>query len=329
MYKDARVLVAGGTGLIGTHLVRELVTRGAKVRSSFHSKQPVVLSQLVDHIAADFTNPDDCRKAVEGIDYVFLAAANTSGAAVMAGNPVAHITENVLINSQILEAAAMAGVKRFLVISSSSVYPPGDYAVKEEEAFDGDPHESYFGVGWMKRYLEKLAAFYYKRYGMGVAIVRPSNTYGPHDKFDPERSHVLPALIRRAVEGENPFQVWGDGRAVRDFIYVEDLARASVAALEKCADARPINVAGGRTVTIRDCVDLVLKLAGRQSTKVQYDPAKPSTIPFRSLSLERCRSILGPVAPTSLEEGLSRTIAWYRETSVTPRENGQCARRGR
>lgn len=308
------VLVAGGTGLIGSHVLRELLHRGGDhLRSTQYQKPPVVVDDRITYVRADLTSREDCIAAVRGVDRLFVCAANTSGAAVMANNPVAHITTNLLINAQLFEAAANAGVRDLLFISSSSVYPPGPQKVKESEAFDGDPHETYFGVGWMKRYTEKLAAFYHQRYGMRVAIVRPSNTYGPHDKFDPERSHVLPALIRRAVAGEDPFTVWGDGSAVRDFIYVEDLARALVDVMDATDGLLTINIGSGRTVTIRECVELILRLTGRQSARVVYDTSKPTTIPARDLDLGRSRDLLGTTARVDFTEGLRRTIAWFTE----------------
>ena len=314
MFESSKVLVAGATGLIGSYVARALIERGAVVRGTYRSSQPFFHHPKMSYMQADLTNRSDCAAAVDGMDYVFLCAANTSGAAVMVNNPLAHITENILINAQMLEAAALGGVKRFLYISSTTVYPPGPQAVQEDEGFIGDPHDAYFGVGWMKRYGEKLAEFYHRKFDMDIAIVRPSNAYGPYDEFDPERSHVLPALIRRAVEKEDPFVVWGDGSAQRDFIYIDDLAVALLEALERCSDCVPINVGSGRLVSIRDAVTLILKAADHAGAEVVFDASKPETIKTRRLDLTRCKSVLGEVAPTSLEEGLSETIDWYRST---------------
>jgi GDP-L-fucose synthase len=317
-YQDKRVLVAGATGLIGANLVEALLRRGTHIRGTIHNKPPVIQDPRIQYIRTDLTKREDCAAAVENVDYVFLCAANTSGARVMVENPVAHITENLLINSQMLEAACLAKVKRVLFISSTTTYPAVEYPVREDEAFTGDPHESYLGVGWMKRYIEKLALFYHKRYGLAVALVRPTNVYGPCDKFDFERSHVLPALIRRAVEKQDPFEVWGDGMAVRDFIYITDVVDALLAVLEKHANCDPINLGSGQPVTIRQCVETILRLTGHTKARVIYDFSKPSTIPARLVDLTKARTVLEFQPKVSFEEGLRRTIGWYRQ-SMTPR----------
>lgn len=309
-YEDRRVVVTGSTGLVGANLVEALLNRGAKVRGVIHDRPPVIDDPRVDYVSADLRVADDCSRALAGTEFVFHCAANTSGARVMAENPIAHITANLLLNSQTLEAAWREEVKRFLFISSSTVYPPVTHPVTEDEAFEGDPHDAYFGVGWMKRYIEKLSMFYVNRYGRSIAIVRPTNIFGPLDKFDPETSHVLPALIRRALEGEDPFTVWGDGTAVREFIYVSDAVEALLLTLELAADGRPVNIGAKRSVTIRESVDSILKLIGR-SPKVVYDASQPSTIPARFVDWSRARDVLGWEPKVEFEEGLRRTIDWY------------------
>lgn len=313
-YNGKRVLVAGATGLIGANLVKEMLRRGADVKATIHKREPVINDPRIQYLRCNLTRKEDCASAVEGVEYVFLCAANTSGAQVIATNPLAHITENLIINAQMLEAACLAKVERLLFISSSTVYPPTERPVKEEQAFEGDPHESYFGSAWMKRYIEKLAQFYSKRYGLKVIVVRPTNVYGPYDKFELETSHVLPALIRRALEKQNPFQVWGDGTAVRDFIYVADLVDVMLEALERCGNCDPINIGSGQLVTIRESVEIILKLAGHTGAEVIYDASKPSTIPIRLADLTKAKLLMGFQPKVSLEDGLRETIEWYRET---------------
>ncbi len=314
-YQNKSVLVAGGTGLMGTHLVQALLDRGAQVRATLHQKPAIIQDDRIHYIQCDLTRQEDCQRVVEGIDYVFLCAANTSGAAVMAHNPIAHITPNLLLNSQMLEAACLAKVERLLFVSSTTVYPAVQYPVKEDEAFVGDPHPSYMGVGWMKRYIEKLCQFYAERYGMKIAIVRPTNAYGPFDKFDFETAHVLPALIRRALEKQDPFEVWGDGSAVRDFIYITDLVDALMAAMEHCADCQPMNVGSGQPVSIREAVEVTLKLTGHSDAKTIFDASKPTTIPIRLVDLSLAKNRINFAPQVSFEEGMRRTIDWYRQTT--------------
>lgn len=313
-YKDKKVLVAGGTGLIGTHLIQELLNRGALVRATLHKKPALIQDERIEYIQCDLTQRDDCYEVVRGMNHVFLCAANTSGAAVMTNNPVVHVTTNLLLNSQMFEAACLSKVDHLLFVSSTTIYPPADYPVKEAEAFTGDPYPSYLGVGWMKRYIEKLAQFYYQRYGFKVALVRPTNVYGPYDKFDFETSHVLPALIRRALEKQNPFEVWGDGSTVRDFVYATDLVTGILAAMEHCATCDPVNIGSGQPVTIQESVELILKLTGH-TVLPTYDPSKPTTIPIRLVDLTKAQKLLNYKPKVDFETGLKQTINWYRQVT--------------
>ena len=311
-YQGRSVLVTGAAGLLGSHLVAELLKRDARVTATVHRKPPVVQSDRVRYVTCDLTRPEDCRSVVQGVDYVFLCAANSTGAAVTNANPAVHVTPNLLINAHVLEAASEAKVNGLLYVSSTTVYPPVAYAVREDEGFSGEPYDLYFGVGWMKRYTEKLAEFFHRRYGLPVALVRPTAVYGPYDKFDHATSHVLPALIRRALEGEDPFVVWGDGTAVRDFVYATDVTRGLLAALGRAADCQPINLGSGQAATVRECVELILKLTGWKGSKVVYDPSKPNAIPYRQVDITRARERLGYRPQVSLEEGLRCTIDWYK-----------------
>lgn len=236
MYKDARVLVAGGSGFIGTNLIRRLISKGCKIRATLHKRPEVIQDDAVEYIHADLTRLEDCQRVVQGMDYVFMCSANTSGAAVMARNPLVHVTPNVVMNAQMMEAAYKAGIKKFVFISSSAAYPPtGDRPVREDEMFGGDPYDVYYSVGWMKRYGEILCKIYAQKIKnpMPTLVIRPSNVYGPYDKFDFNTSHVTTALIRKVVERQNPVEVWGSGNDIRDLIYIDDFIDGLFLAFEK------------------------------------------------------------------------------------------------
>ena len=199
VFRNSKVLVAGGTGFVGVNLIRRLLELGADVRATVHNKPAVVQDERVEYVNTDLTRSEDCLRAVEGAEYVFMCAANTSGAAVMDKTPLAHVTPNVVMNTLILDAAYRARVRKFLFISSNTVYPAVDHPVAEDEMVPGDLFEKYFCVGWMKQFTEILCRMYAEkiRSPMQTVVVRPANIYGPDDDFEWETSHVLPALIRK------------------------------------------------------------------------------------------------------------------------------------
>lgn len=316
MFKEAKVLVAGGAGFIGANLIKRLLDGGASVRATVHRKDPVILDDRIEYVKCELTSMDDCKKVADGMDYVFLCAASTSGAAVIASTPLVHVTPNIVMNSQMLEAAYFARVKKFIWLSSNAAYPPsGDRPVKENEMFDGEPYEIYFPVAWMKRYTEILCRMYSEKLKnpMTTVVLRPSNVYGPYDDYDFETSHVMAALIRRVVERHDPFEVWGTGDDVRDWIYVDDFIDAMMLAAEKVDSFYPINIGLGTGYSIKQALAMMLEIDGYTDANVVYNSSKPSMIPIRLLDTSLAQKVLGFKANTGLREGISRTIGWYRK----------------
>jgi GDP-L-fucose synthase len=229
-----------------------------------------------------------------------------------------HITPNVLINTLMLEAAHRAKVAKFCFISSGAAYPPtADRPVREAEMFDGDPHDVYFAAGWMKRYAEILCRTYAEKIAqpMPTVVVRPSNVYGPYDKFDFNVSHVTAALIRRVIERQTPLEVWGTGADIRDLIFVDDFIEGLLAAFATPQPHLAINICSGTGHSVRQILQKILIADGYEDADVRYDPTRPSTIPVRLMDNAAARRLLGFEAKTSLEEGLRRTIQWYRKTT--------------
>jgi len=320
MLKNARVLVTGGAGFIGSNLVLRLVEAGAKVRATTHSHEPVVVNPSVEYFKGDLTHMEDCKSAVAGVDYVFHCAASTSGAAVMKKSPLAHITPNLVMTSQLMEAAYMAKVKKFVYLSSSAAYPPtGDRPVQESEMFEGDPYDIYFGVGWMKRTAEWLGIFYSQKLKdpMPVTIVRPSNIFGPRDKFSPETSHVTAALIRRIVQRENPFVVWGTGNDIRDLLYVEDFLDGLLLAFHDSSPYLAVNIAAGSGNSVKEVIQILLDLDSFHEADVQFDTTKPQMIPVRLIDNSLAINKLGFKPRFTLREGLNKTVNWYRENQFS------------
>lgn len=310
-YQGKRVLVTGGTGFVGTHIVAELLKQDAKIRVPIHKRPFIIQDKRIETVSADLTIQEDCLRVLEGIDYVFHAAGAVAASGVTISNSMQAITTNLVLTAQMLQAAWSKGTERFLLFSSSTGYPVTDCPIKEEEMWSGPTHPVYFGYGWMRRYLERLGEFVASKSKVKVALVRPTAIYGSWDNFEPATSHVIPALIRKAVEKQDPYVVWGSGEEVRDFLHVTDLARGCLLMLEKYATCDPVNIGYGRGVTIREIVKLILKFTNHDNAKVEFDCTKPTTIPFRLVDTSKAREVLGFTPQLSFEEGLKDTVEWY------------------
>jgi GDP-L-fucose synthase len=315
MLKNSTCFVAGGrTGFIGSNITKALLKEGAQVfaMSKSSSKKSFFDLKTPDLIQFAGDMSESIRLDGLGVDYVFNCAAHTSGAHEMVNNPVAQITENLFMNSRLLDTAAKNKVKKFIFISSSAIYPDSEVPLTEDMGFVDEPPPTYFGPAWMKRYIEKLAEFYYKQYGMKVVIIRPSNVYGPMCSFDLERSHVLPALIRKFVEKQNPLEVWGSPDVVRDFIYIDDFVEGVLKAFNKSDGFDVYNIASGHQYTIGEAVDIIAQLTDYKG-KIAYNSSKPMTIKQRKIDMSKALVKLNFKAKTLFMEGLKRTIEWYRD----------------
>ena len=317
-YHNKRVLVTGGAGFVGTHFVEELLRRGAKVHVPIHVRPLIVKDSRIETIPADLTKLEDCRAACRGVQYVFHCAGAVSAAAVTASNPMSAITTNLILTAQMLQGAWMENVERFLVFSSSTGYPAADHPITEEEMWTGPTYPAYFGYGWMRRYLERISEFVASKSQMKIALARPTAVYGRWDNFDPIASHVIPALIRRAVEKQNPYVVWGTGDEVRDFLHITDLVRGCLLLLEKHATCDPVNLGYGKAVTVKQIVQIILKAVGHEGVELKFDTTKPSTIPFRMVDSSKARRLFNFVPQVTLEDGLADTVNWYKETLCSP-----------
>ena len=314
MFKGLTVLVAGASGLIGSNLAARLLAEGAKVRATVHRREPVLQDRRIEYLRCDLTQQEDCRRAVAGMQHVYLCAAVTSGAAAINATPMIHVTPNVVMNTLMLEAAYEAGVEKFLWLGSTVAYPVSREPMREEQLLEGEPYEKYFYAGWTKRFTEILCRMYGEKLAkkMTTLVLRPTNVYGPQDDFDFATSHVIPALIRKSVERWNPFEVWGDGSEVRDVLYVDDMVEAMVGAMARLSSYTAVNIGLGKGYSVREILSSILELDGFAGAQVRYDASKPTTIPFRLVDTRKAQSLLGFRAKTDLREGLARTIAWYR-----------------
>ena len=314
-FRHKKILVTGAAGFVGKHLIERLAVAEAIILATYHTSEPIFKHPAVTYLKADLTRQDDCLKAVAGADLVFHCAASTSGAAVITSSPLTHVTPNIVMNALMLNAAYDARVKKFLWLGSSTAYPSNeDHPLHENEIMNGEPFEKYFCVGWMKRYTEVLCRTYGEKLSpaMTTIVLRPTNIYGPGDKFDPSRSHVLPALVRKVVDGQDPLEVWGTGNDERDLIYISDMIDAMMSAMEKVDHYDTFNIGSGESHSVKDILDLILKAYNSPRPRIVFDPTKPSTIPRRCVDVSKAEKILGFKTKVSLQEGIRRTIDGYR-----------------
>ena len=308
-YKDKLCLVTGPSGFVGTHVVQALLAAGARVRAPVHERPMIVQDGRIECVQADLMDKKQCCRVMEGVQVVFHCAGAVSAAGVTINNPMSAITDNLVLTANALEAALATGVERILIFGSSTGYPVSDHPIREEEMWSGPTHPSYFGYGWMRRYLERMAEFVHQR-GVKVALVRPTAIYGRYDNFGPATSHVIPALIRKAVSRMDPFEVWGTGDEIRDFLHVEDLIRGCLLAVAHVSAWDPVNIGYGKVITVREIVDIILQSVGHKGT-VFFDASKPTTIPVRMVDTTKAKEWLGFEPTITLEEGLRDTIAWF------------------
>jgi GDP-L-fucose synthase len=303
--RNRRITVTGGTGFLGTHVVGRLRDRGASVFVARHADYDLVEGDAVRRLY------EDSRPQI-----VIHLAALVGGIGANRSNPARFFYDNLMMGAQLLEQGRHASLDKFVAIGTVCAYPKHTpVPFREEDLFNGYPEETNAPYGLAKRMLLVQAQAYRQQYGMRSIYLLPVNVYGPGDSFDPTRSHVIPALIRKccdAVErGAGVIDVWGTGAASREFLYVEDCAEAIVLATERYDKPEPINIGCGREIPIRDLVGTIAALTGFQGA-IRWDASKPDGQPRRWLDVSRAERELGFRAHVDLEEGLRRTIAWYR-----------------
>jgi GDP-L-fucose synthase len=313
VYNGRRVLVTGGSGLIGSHLIEQLLAHGAQVRAVVHTHPLGEFSDRVQTVKADLTRLDDCVEAIGDVKHVFHLAAFVGGVGRNKAHPAGMYTPNMLMQTNMLEAARLRDAEQYMYTSSVCLYPAHISLLSEDKAWEGPPEATNASYGWVKRMGELQCQAYAEEYGLNIAIVRPTNAYGPRDNFDLENSHVIPALVRKAVEKQDPYVVWGTGEVSRDFIHARDISRGMMLALEKHPLADPLNLGTGREIKIKDLAYLILTLSGHEKAKVILDRTQPSGQLGRRVDTRKAKDKIGFEAEITLEEGLKETVDWYRK----------------
>ena len=316
-YKNKKVLVPGGSGFVGLNFVKKLCDSGAKVIVPIHKRKIPFIHKNIKTIKADLRKIDDALEVCEDIDYIFQCSGMVSAARMTVNNPMTAISTNIILNLRILEAAMKKNVKKILLFSSGTTgYPPFNHAVKEEDMFKEDPAEVYYGYGWSRRYTEILGKFAAKKSKLKVAICRPTAVYGSYDDFDPNTSHVIPALIKRSIDKENPYTVWGTGEEIRDFLHVNDLVRGCLLLLEKYSTCDPVNIGSGEETKIKELVNKIIFETEHKNAEIKFDKTKPTTINVRKVDISKAKKVLGFEKKITLDEGLRETISWYKKNAI-------------
>ena len=304
MFKNQKVLVTGGAGMIGRQLVDLLLEKGANVTIADLNK-PNDLPENVNFVQANLLYFDQCQNICKEQDYVFNLVGIKCSPKVTMEQPADIMGPMMQFNTNMLEAAMQANVKWYLYTSTVGVYTPAEIFY-EDEVWKGQPSPNDWYGGWAKRMGELQCEAYEKQHGKGkCSIVRPANVYGPYDNFDLKNAMVVPSLIRKAYENDT-LEVWGDGSPIRDFIHAKDVARGMIFAVENQI-TKPINLGSGNEVTIKEVAEIV---ANHFNKSIQWSPEKPSGDAKRLFSMERANSY-GFYPETSIEEGVKQTIEWF------------------
>jgi GDP-L-fucose synthase len=299
----ATVVVTGGTGFLGRHVCNELAQAGAKAKPVGRAQYDLRQRAKIDRLLAD-VRPDA----------VIHLAAVVGGIGANRMHPGQFLYENAIMGLEVLEACRVAGVAKTVVAGTVCAYPKHTpVPFREEHLWDGYPEETNAPYGLAKKLLLAQAQAYRTEYGMNAVYLLPVNLYGPGDNFDLESSHVIPAMIRKFAEartdGNDHVELWGDGSPTREFLYVQDAARAFRLGLECYDGPEPINVGSGQEISIKELADLIAEAVGYQG-EVLWNPKKPNGQPRRCLDTSRARELLGFEAEVGLHQGIATTVDW-------------------
>ncbi len=304
--RDKRIVVTGGAGFLGSHVVEQLSASGCREAFVPRSAQYDLRSHEATVELFEKAKPE----------VVIHLAAVVGGIGANRQNPGRFFYDNLMMGVELMEQARLRGLQKFIAVGTVCAYPKfTPVPFREEDLWNGYPEETNAPYGLAKKMLLVQAQAYRQQYGLNAIYLLPVNLYGPRDSFDPDKSHVIPALIKKCCDaidrGAKEIEVWGTGQASREFLYVEDCARAIVLAAEHYSGADPVNVGAGVEIGIRDLVELIAELTGFKG-RITWDRSKPDGQPRRCLEVSKAEREFGFRATTDFRTGLMRTIKWYR-----------------
>jgi len=301
-----KIFIAGGTGLVGLNLFNELKKKNYAINSNYYSKK-IIKKNFKFY---NFENFNDCLKATKKVNVLYILAVKGAGIINLKKNFFNQTRANFLIRYNLLEASRINKVDKIIWVSSSTVYQPKRSKVKEKELnLNSEPYEIYRGTGWLYRYLEKLFIYYRDEFKMNINIIRTSSIYGPYDNFDFEKSHVTPALIKKAVD-KKKLIVLGDKKVVRDFVFVKDLVKAILLISSSRKIKKIINFSSGHPTTIYTLANKIAKHT--KISKIIFKNNKlKSSAPYRVLDNKEFNKLFPKFKRTKLDDGLIDTIKWY------------------
>ncbi len=304
-WQNKKILVTGGAGFLGSHIVNKLLGMGILQNN-------IIIPRSKN---LDLRIMKNCKKAVKGIDYVIHLAGNVGGIGYNKEKPGELFYDNIIMGVQLMEEARKANVQKFVGLGTICEYPKiTNVPFKEEDLWNGYPEETNAPYGLAKKMLLVHAQAYRQQYGFNAIHLMPVNLYGPGDNFDPSSSHVIPALIKKFIDaknkGDKSVVVWGTGKPTREFLYVEDAADAIVLATEKYKKSEPVNIGSSYEISIKNLAELIRDLTGFEG-KIVWDKTKPDGQPRRKLDTTKAEREFGFKSRISFEEGLKKTIQWY------------------
>ena len=306
-WSTKRVLITGGAGFLGSFVVEKLRQRGCK---------DILVPRRKDYDLVEMEAVKRLYKDSQPHMVIHLAA-RVGGIGANQANPGKFFYDNLMMGAQLMEVGRQAGVEKFVTISTICAYPKfTPVPFKEEDLWNGYPEETNAPYGLAKKMLLVQSQAYRQQYGFNSIVLFPVNLYGPRDNFDLQTSHVIPALIRKCLEAKrrdaSNIEVWGDGSPTREFLYVEDAAEGICLAAERYDSSEPVNLGSGMEISIKDLVHTIKRMTGFTG-EIIWDTTKPNGQPRRSLDTSRAEKHFEFRAKTSFEEGLRRTIEWYKD----------------